>query len=230
MSAFPEGLVSRARALNKRIVFPEGDDPRVQVAAERLAAGKIVEPILISGRQRGSGGRALDRSGFVGKTSGLRGALLRAPQGQRSHPARGRSETAARPLYFASLMVASGDADGLVGGASNTTAETVRAVIHCVGVRPEFRLVSSFMMLVHPNASFGSQGVMVFADPAVVPDPNPSQLADIALAAAENGRQVSQGPAAGGAAFVFDQRQRAASDGGEDRRDAANHPGAQSST
>ena len=112
----------------------------------------------------------------------------------RASTQREAEQTAARPLYFASLMVASGEADGLVGGASNTTAETVRAVIHCVGVRPEFRLVSSFMMLVHPNASFGSQGVMVFTDPAVVPDPNPSQLADIALAAAENGAKFLKDP------------------------------------
>jgi phosphate acetyltransferase len=103
-------------------------------------------------------------------------------------------QTATRPLYFASLMVAGGEADGLVGGASNTTAETVRAVIHCLGVRPDFRLISSFMMLVHPNTAFGSQGVMVFADPAVVPDPTPNQLADIAVATAENAAKFLRDP------------------------------------
>jgi phosphate acetyltransferase len=90
---------------------------------------------------------------------------------------------ARRPLYFADLMVANGDADGCVGGAVNTTAETVRAAIHCLGVRPGFRLVSSFMLMVFRDG----RGV-AFADCAVTPDPTPHQLADIAIAAAENAR------------------------------------------
>jgi phosphate acetyltransferase len=103
-------------------------------------------------------------------------------------------ETASKPLYFAALTLAAGDADGLVGGATNTTAETIRAAIHCLGVRPESRLVSSFMLLVHPNGQFGSRGVMVVADAAVVPDPGPSELADIAIAAAENGTRFLSDP------------------------------------
>lgn len=193
MSAFLDGLVGRARTLNKRIVFPEGDDPRVRVAAERLAAGKIVEPLLISANSSAPAGvRTVDPA----SSEKLRAyaALYYERRKAKGVTQREAEQTAVRPLYFASLMVAAGEADGLVGGASNTTAETVRAVIHCVGVRPEFRLVSSFMMLVHPNTSFGSQGVMVFADPAVVPDPNPSQLADIALAAAENAARFLKDP------------------------------------
>jgi phosphate acetyltransferase len=193
MSAFLEGLVARASTLHKRIVFPEGDDARVRVAAERLAAGKVVEPILISAAGPSPVGvRAIHPA----SSDQLReyAALYHERRKAKGVTQREAEQMAARPLYFASLMVASGEADGLVGGASNTTAETVRAVIHCVGVRPEFRLVSSFMMLVHPNSHFGSQGVMVFADPAVVPDPNPSQLADIALAAAENAAKFLKDP------------------------------------
>jgi len=193
MSAFLEGLAGRARTFNKRIVFPEGDDPRVRAAAARLVSEKVVEPILISAQGEAlAGARSID----PGSSEKLRAysQLYYERRKAKGVTRREAEATAAQPLYFASLMVASGEADGLVGGASNTTAETVRAVIHCVGVRPEFRLVSSFMMLVHPNPSFGSHGVMVFADPAVVPDPNPSQLADIALAAAENAANILRDP------------------------------------
>jgi phosphate acetyltransferase len=185
MPVFLERLVAQARNAKRRIVFPEGDDERVRTAAERLAREKVVEPILI-----GTGGHEISGVKFAAPASHPRwehyAGLYHERRRAKGVTQREAREAAAKPLYFAALMLAAGDADGLVGGATNTTAETVRAAIHCLGVRPEFRLVSSFMLLVHPNEKFGSRGVMVFADAAVVPDPGPSELADIAIASAEN--------------------------------------------
>ena len=185
MSAFLERVVDCARTLNKRIVFPEGDDERVRVAAERLAREKVAVPILVS-----STGGAVAGADFVDPKSFAKTEHYASLYYERRR-SRGVTEAEARriavqPLYFSSLMVAAGDADGMVGGAGNTTAETVRAVIHCVGVKEGFRLVSSFMILVHPEPRWGSRGVIFLADPAVVPDPSASQLAEIAIAAAEN--------------------------------------------
>jgi phosphate acetyltransferase len=95
---------------------------------------------------------------------------------------------ARRPLYFASLMVGAGDADGSVGGAVNSTAETVRAALHCVGPDPRARLVSSVFIMALQDRSLGHNGLMAFADCAVVIDPTPGQLADIAVATAESTR------------------------------------------
>ena len=194
MSAFLDRVVDCARTLNKRIVFPEGDDERVRVAAERLAREKVAVPILVS-----STGGAIAGADFVDPKSFAKAKHYASLYYERRR-SRGVTESEARriagqPLYFSSLMVTAGDADGMVGGAGNTTAETVRAVIHCVGVKEGFRLVSaSFMILVHPEPRWGSRGIIFLADPAVVPDPSASQLAEIAIAAAENATRFLSDP------------------------------------
>ena len=189
MSEFLRSVVERVSRLKKRIVFPEGDDPRVRQAAARLAAEGVVRPIVISSNTQCDPGVACidpSASDNIERYSRLYYERRRS---------RGITESEARkvavePIYFASLALANGDADGLVGGAANTTGVTVRALIHCVGVKQGARLVSSFNLQDQPNQSFGENGLLILADCAVVPDPNPSQLAEIAISAAENARSL----------------------------------------
>ena len=94
------------------------------------------------------------------------------------------------PRNYAALMVSAGDADGSVGGALNTTADTVRAALLGIGVAPGVSLVSSFFLMISPRKNLGTDGATLFADSGVVPQPTPSQLADIAIATAANARAL----------------------------------------
>lgn len=194
MSAFLDQIVQRAKRLNKRIVFPEGADERVRVAAERLAREQVARPILVAE------GGALAISGVTivdPKESDKRrnyGAIYYERRRAKGITEREALAVAAQPLYFSSLMVNAGEADGLVGGAANTTGETVRALIHCIGLQAGFKLLSGFMVLIHPNTEFGDNGVFIVTDPAVVPDPKPTDLAEMAIAAAENAKHFLKEP------------------------------------
>jgi phosphate acetyltransferase len=188
--AFLAGLIARARPLHKRIVFPEGHDPRVIEAAARLARDGIVQPLLIGHKPD----PAPPGVTFVDPAACDRardyGALLYERRKTSVMTLSDAQELARQPLYFAALMVAAGDADGSVGGAVNTTADTVRAALHAIGPAPGVRLVSSAFIMALQNRELGHNGVMAFADCAVVVDPSPADLAEIAISTAETTRRI----------------------------------------
>ena len=161
------GLLERLRRLpaRPRIVFPEGDDPRVQSAAERLTREGLVDPILVY-----SGSPPTDPKYAAHYYSRRKAKHITEIQAE---------EIARKPLYAAALMVATGDADGFVGGAANSTGETVRAALHCIGTAPGVQIVSSiFVMATLHN------GILIFGDCGIVVDPTAFELAEIALACA----------------------------------------------
>jgi phosphate acetyltransferase len=171
--------VERLRRIpkRKRIVFPEGGDPRVQQAAARLTKEGLVDPILINGADASKNAARyvdlyLERRRSKGVTQIEAGEIAR------------------RPLYQAALMVAAGDADGGVGGAVNTTAETVRAALQCIGPAAAIRTVSGVFFMCVQNRSFGHDGVLAFADCAMVVDPSAVEIAEIAIATAQSTRTV----------------------------------------
>jgi phosphate acetyltransferase len=187
---FMSGVIERARKLKKTIAFPEGSDPRVAEAAVRLAREDVAHPILLAKTPPNppDGVRFIDpaTSPQADKYAAIYYERRRAKGVTQMEAA----AIARKPLYFASLMVAAGDADGSVGGAVNSTAETVRAALHSVGPDPRARLVSSVFIMALQDSSLGHQGLMAFADCAVVIDPTPTQLADIAIATAESTRTL----------------------------------------
>jgi phosphate acetyltransferase len=192
-----EKLRARSRENPQHIVLFEGEDDRTLVAAETLSREKLARLTLLGNTEK-----IQTRLRTLGIT--LEGVRLVDPaasdklksyarQLYERRRARGMTEsealeTAKQPRFFAGLMVAAGDADGSVGGALATTADTVRAALWTIGMAPGLTLVSSFFLMLSPEKDLGAEGACLFADCAVVPEPSPAQLAEIALAAAENAR------------------------------------------
>lgn len=88
-------------------------------------------------------------------------------------------------LYYAAMMTREGKADGLVAGASHTTADMARACIRCIGLDERFTIASSCFIMDLPNSDYGDNGTLIFADCGIIPDPNARQLSCIAVTAAE---------------------------------------------
>jgi phosphate acetyltransferase len=188
---FLETIAARATAVGGTIVLAEGDDPRVIEAAGELAAGQVCRAIVLCPAAGRTDEHAqLERDGVEvvdPATDSRRGELAELLHQRRAHKGLTTDEALNAvddPLYFASLMVAAGHAQGSIGGAVRTTADTVRAALHCIGAAPGLKTVSSAFVMVHPDPAWGDDGVMVFADCAVMPDPDPVQLAEIAVSAA----------------------------------------------
>jgi phosphate acetyltransferase len=190
-------LKNRAQKAGKKVVFPEGRDDRTLIAAEMMMVEKILTPVILGEEER-IRQRARDlglRLDQVEVRNPAKSANLEkyAAAYQDRMKKKGITYEEARqqilePLYFGAMMVRFDEVDGSVAGALNTTAETVRAALRCIGLKEGFSVVSSFFLMVLKTPAFGKDGAMLYADGGVVPCPDAAQLADIAIATADNTR------------------------------------------
>ncbi len=190
-------FVNRARKVNKRIVFPEGSDERIQKAARWLLDDGIVQPILIGKanklkKQADISGISLDGIGIVcHETAPCLNDYAAAYNTARI----GVSKKVAlrllrRPLIFAGMMVAQGDADGCVAGVANATARVIEAAGLTVGFAEGIFGVSSCFIMVIPDSLDGKNTVLVFSDCAVSIQPTAEELAQIAISTAATTRTL----------------------------------------
>lgn len=195
--AFKIDLLARAAANRKRIVLPEGMEPRILNATHELLALGVADIILIGEPDQVRAkaaeiGATIDGAKII-PTSHQELALKYAAELARIRASKGMTvEQAAglvsQPTYFATMMVQMGDADGMVSGATHTTADTIRPAFQIIKTAPGAGMVSSaFLMLM-------ADRVLVMADCAVVVSPTADELAQIAISSATTARQFGIDP------------------------------------
>ena len=199
--AFQYDILARAKKNRKTIVLPEGADDRIITAANYLLESNVVDIVIIGERdeiiERGKklGLKTLDKARFQSmEDEQLLAEMIdklcqiRAKKGMTPDVAR---KTLRDPNYFGTMLVVLGQADGLVSGAISSTANTVRPALQLIKTKPGTKSVSgAFLMCLNDHVS-------VFADCAINLDPDPEQLADIALQSAQTAKAFSIEPRVG---------------------------------
>ncbi|MCU0378949.1 MAG: phosphate acetyltransferase [Bacteroidales bacterium] len=189
-----------ARKHNKRIVLPEGTEERTLKAADVAIAESLARITLL-----GDPSEIMTLAGTLGLNNINRATIINPAD----HPMKGRyidlmlelrsskgltrdfaSKLIEDPLYLGVMMIKNGDADGEVAGARNTTGDVLRPAFQFVKTAPGISVVSGAFIMILKDKEFGADGIIVFADGAVHPDPTDKELAEIAVATARTTKTI----------------------------------------
>lgn len=196
---FIANVIEKLQRHPKRVVFPEGTEPRVLQAARQFHSLRLGVPILLGDRAKikeaaerlnlsVEGVRIInpieseDLDSFV-----KRFELLRRVKGMKEKEAH---EVMLKPNYYGAMMVAMHQADGLISGANENSGSVLRPLFQIIKVAPQATTASSCMVMEVEDTRFGQDGVMMMADCGVIPEPNVEQLSDIAISTAQLARKL----------------------------------------
>lgn len=195
-----ERIRQNARLDCQRIVLPEGDEDRTVMAADTIIREKLCYVILIADpaelekKVQKYGLKNIEKASIINpkdhpKKQEYTELLyeLRKNKGLTMEEA---AKLVEDPLYLGTLMIKAGDADGEVAGARNSTGDVLRPAFQIVKTMPGISIVSGAFIMILKDQSFGENGIIVFADGAVHPDPDENQLAEIAVATGATTRSI----------------------------------------
>ena len=195
---FIEVMFDKARCDKKTIVLPESYEPRTIEACARIMQQGIADIVLIGDREKIqavspqwdiSGARVVDPATSPNYENYVQSFYeMRKAKGMTLENAR---DTMLNPLFYGVMMVRQQEADGMVAGAINSTANTLRPALQILRTAPGTKLVSSFMIMVVPHCEFGANGTFLFADCGLSENPNAEELSEIAIASAATFRTMT---------------------------------------
>lgn len=194
MSSFIEKIKERAKQDKKTIVLPESMDRRTFEAAAQVLKEDIANLIIIGTEEeiaKNSEGLDISKAKIVNpftyeKTEEYLNLFVELRKNKGLTYEDAKKTALGDYMYYACLMVKSGDADGVVSGACHSTANTLRPSLQIIKTKPGVKLVSSFFVMVVPNCEYGENGVFVFADCGLEQNPDSEKLAAIAQCAAQS--------------------------------------------
>ena len=196
---FIGSVIDKLQRHPKRIVFPEGHEPRILQAARQFYSLRLGAPILLGDRTKIKETAAelsinLEGIRIINPSEssdldefGKRFKQLRRSKGMRTMEA---TEAMTQPNYYGAMMVAAHQADGMVSGAVGTTGAVLRPLLQIVKPAEGIKNTSSCTIIEVEDSGFGHKGVIFTGDCDVIPDPNVEQLADIAISTAKLARQL----------------------------------------
>jgi phosphate acetyltransferase len=193
-------IKSRAAKDPRRILLVETQDERiirgaVQIAQEGFAKAVLMgDPDELAGAIKEAGGRPDDFQ-YVCIDRGHVSEFADIFFEKRKHKGISRADAeraVSDPIFYAAMLLRAGDVDGMVAGSASPSAQVVRAAILCIGPRPGLKTISSCFLMIVPLKHLGVDGVMLFSDCAVVPEPTVEQLVDITLESADSWRLFAE--------------------------------------